>query len=137
MEQDEGTGAGQRSDHLAERRTDDTSHRRKDRRPHRADRAADPQRRRHQSEMAEYRADEIVKCEGKECTMEQKELLFVDMDGVLVDFYKGVLGYYPDFGQYEITRQREITAELSSIPGFFTSLEPIDGAVEAFRKLVE
>lgn len=69
--------------------------------------------------------------------MEQKELLFVDMDGVLVDFYKGVRAYYPDFDDYEIGRQREITTELSAMPGFFTSLEPVAGALEAFRQLAQ
>jgi len=67
--------------------------------------------------------------------MDQKELLFVDMDGVLVDFYKGVKKVYPDFDQYEPVRQREITSELSALSGFFTGLEPVSGAIDAFRRL--
>ncbi|GAA4319819.1 5' nucleotidase, NT5C type [Compostibacter hankyongensis] len=69
--------------------------------------------------------------------MNPKELLFVDMDGVLVDFYKGVRSHHPGFDQYETAQQRETTAALSCIPGFFTGLEPVDGAVEAFRRLSE
>jgi 5'-nucleotidase len=64
-----------------------------------------------------------------------KELLFIDMDGVLVDFVSSILKYYPDFNGLPESRRREITAELSGQPGFFTSMEPMPGAIEAYRKL--
>lgn len=64
-----------------------------------------------------------------------QELLFIDMDGVLVDFYRGVRDHYPDFDSYPQDRQREITSELSARSGFFTQLQPIPGALEAFRTL--
>lgn len=67
--------------------------------------------------------------------MEEKELLFIDMDGVLVDFYGGVKRDYPDFDSYAPARQREITSELSGREGFFISLEPVPGAVKAFEAL--
>lgn len=67
--------------------------------------------------------------------MIEKELLFVDMDGVLVDFYGGVKNEFPNFDQYERVRQREITSQLSGRSGFFTSLEPVNGAIDAFQKL--
>ncbi|HEX5551874.1 MAG TPA: hypothetical protein VFX43_01415 [Chitinophagaceae bacterium] len=67
--------------------------------------------------------------------MEEKQLLFIDMDGVLVDFYGGVKKNYPDFDDYVPARQREITSELSGSSGFFISLEPVPGALEAFRRL--
>lgn len=67
--------------------------------------------------------------------MASKDLLFIDMDGVLVDFYGAVRKRYPEFDQYERTRQREITAALSAELGFFTHLQPIPGAIQAFRKL--
>jgi 5'(3')-deoxyribonucleotidase len=69
--------------------------------------------------------------------MAGKELLFIDMDGVLVNFYQGVKSNYPDFDTYPLERQRQITSELSARSGFFTSLEPMEGAVDAFRKLSE
>lgn len=67
--------------------------------------------------------------------MTEKELLFIDMDGVLVDFYKGVKKHYPDFDQYEPERQREITSTLSGQISFFTALEPVPGAIDAFLQL--
>lgn len=67
--------------------------------------------------------------------MAEKELLFIDMDGVLVDFYKGVKKHYPDFDQYETERQREITSTLSGQIKFFTALEPVPGAIDAFLQL--
>lgn len=68
---------------------------------------------------------------------EDKELLFIDMDGVLVNFVKGVKQYYPDFDGYAPERQREITTEVSAIKGFFTSLQPMEGAVSAFKRLAK
>lgn len=65
----------------------------------------------------------------------EKELLFVDMDGVLVDFYEGVKESYPDFDTYSPEHQRKITTELSAQSGFFTRLKPIAGAIDAFRQL--
>jgi len=66
---------------------------------------------------------------------DSRELLFIDMDGVLVDFYRGVRESYPDFDTYPRERQREITTELSAKSGFFTQLEPMSGAQDAFRAL--
>jgi 5'(3')-deoxyribonucleotidase len=57
------------------------------------------------------------------------------MDGVLVNFYGGVKKYYPCFDTYAEEKQREITAELSARSGFFTALEPMPDAVEAFQQL--
>lgn len=65
----------------------------------------------------------------------EKELLFIDMDGVLVNFVKGVKQYYPEFDRYAPERQREITTEVSAVKGFFTALQPMEGAVNAFHRL--
>lgn len=67
----------------------------------------------------------------------KKELLFIDMDGVLVDFYGAVKKKFPEFDHYDRPRQREITSTLSAQPGFFTALQPVAGAVTAFKKLSE
>ncbi|TAN11387.1 MAG: hypothetical protein EPN37_17465 [Chitinophagaceae bacterium] len=67
--------------------------------------------------------------------MDGKQLVFIDMDGVLVNFYGGVKKYYPCFDTYAEEKQREITAELSARSGFFTALEPMPDAVEAFQQL--
>lgn len=66
---------------------------------------------------------------------DQKDLLFIDMDGVLVNFYQGVKDHYPDFDSYPPERQRDITTQLSAQSGFFTGLEPMPGALDAFRRL--
>lgn len=67
--------------------------------------------------------------------IETKQLLFVDMDGVLVNFYKGVKEYFPEFDVYPEEKKREITAELSAQSGFFIALDPIPGALEGFKEL--
>lgn len=63
------------------------------------------------------------------------ELLFVDMDGVLVDFYKGIRQHHSDFDHLAAEEQRRITAALSATPGFFTSLDPVEDAIESFALL--
>lgn len=68
--------------------------------------------------------------------MDGKELVFVDMDGVLADFYGAVLKRHPEFNDLPTKAdKRKITAALSAEKGFFTHLKPIPGAVEAFKKL--
>ena len=53
---------------------------------------------------------------------EEKQIVYVDLDGVMADYDKAKEGKTED-------ERRE--------PGFFENLEPIDGAVEAFKKLSE
>ena len=52
-----------------------------------------------------------------------KKVIYVDMDGVLCDYVGRCeeLGIHPD--------------EAKHVPGFFRSLKPIEGAIEAYRKL--
>ena len=52
----------------------------------------------------------------------RKEIIYFDMDGVLAD-YEGA-------ANYKDNPEKETN-------GFFTNLEPIKGAVEAFKKLSE
>jgi 5'(3')-deoxyribonucleotidase len=56
------------------------------------------------------------------------EIVYVDMDSVLVDFEAGI-EKLPD----EI--REKYADNLDEIPGFFKDLPPIDGAIEAFHKL--
>jgi 5'(3')-deoxyribonucleotidase len=55
-----------------------------------------------------------------------KKIVYVDMDGVLCDYWK---------------RFHELESELIRLPqttfGFYTSLEPIEGAIEAYKQLEE
>lgn len=58
--------------------------------------------------------------------MKKKKRIYIDMDGVLCDFYKAYLAkksieyYYPQ-----------------SLYGFFRNLEPIEDAIESFKLLTE
>lgn len=60
----------------------------------------------------------------------QKKTLYIDMDGVLVDFDSGVAKSEPDIlaayeGQYD------------NIPHVFSKMDPMPGAIEAFKSLQE
>jgi len=58
----------------------------------------------------------------------KKKIVYIDMDGVLVDFNSGVRKFGPDVlvsyeGQYD------------NIPHIFSIMDPIPGAIEAFKCL--
>ena len=60
----------------------------------------------------------------------QKKVVYVDMDGVLVDFNSGVRKFGPDVlasydGQYD------------NIPHIFSKMDPMPGAIEGFKALQE
>ena len=60
----------------------------------------------------------------------KKQIIYVDMDGVLVDFESGIEKAEPDLlksyqGQYD------------NIPHIFSWMEPMPGGIEAFKKLNE
>lgn len=75
---------------------------------------------------------------------QNKTLLFVDMDNVLVDFGSG-LAKVPveERAKYEKRVQNkngyfEVTdSEYDCIPGIFSLMEPVSGAIESIRKLNE
>jgi 5'(3')-deoxyribonucleotidase len=56
--------------------------------------------------------------------------LYIDMDNVLVDFRSGI-----DSTPTEIVQQ--YSDNLDNIPGFFSKMKPLPGAIEAFEKLAE
>lgn len=58
----------------------------------------------------------------------KKEIVYVDMDNVLVDFPWGI-------GQLSKEKKKKYGDDLDEIPGFFSDLPPIDGAIEAFHQL--
>ena len=60
----------------------------------------------------------------------KKKIVYVDMDGVLVDFKSGVRKFGPDVlascdGQYD------------NIPHVFSKMDPMPGAIEGFKALQE
>lgn len=56
--------------------------------------------------------------------------LFFDMDGVLVDFQSGI-------DKLSEETKREYEGRLDEVPGIFSLMEPMPGAVEAVRELSE
>ncbi len=57
-----------------------------------------------------------------------KKIIYVDMDGVLVDFQSGI-------DAYDDKTQKEYKKREDEIPGIFVKMKPIDGAIDAFIKL--
>lgn len=62
--------------------------------------------------------------------MDIVEIVYVDMDNVLVDFPWGI-------DQLSEETRKQYKDDLDEVPGFFADLPPIDGAIEAFHKLSE
>ena len=59
-----------------------------------------------------------------------KKILYIDMDNVLVDFPSGI-------GQLTPETQKEYEGKLDEVPGIFSLMKPLDGAIDAFNKLSE
>lgn len=55
-------------------------------------------------------------------------IVYVDMDGVLCDFKKAYRSYKDKYPEVEYPQ---------SVKGFFETLEPIEGAIEAINKLIK
>ena len=59
-----------------------------------------------------------------------KKILYVDMDNVLVDFKSGIDRLSPDLiSKYE--------GKLDEVPGIFSLMEPMNGAIESYRTLAK
>ena len=58
----------------------------------------------------------------------EKKRLFFDMDGVLVDFQSGIDKLSEDV-------KREYEGRLDEVPGIFTLMDPMPGAIEAAHRL--
>jgi 5'-nucleotidase len=57
-----------------------------------------------------------------------KKILYIDIDGVLVDFQTGI-------DKLTKTVKKEYDGHLDDVPGIFSLMEPLPGAIEAYRKL--
>lgn len=57
-----------------------------------------------------------------------RKIVYVDMDNVLVDFPWGIQ-------QLSDATKRKYENKLDEIPGFFSDLPPIEGAVEGYHRL--
>lgn len=58
------------------------------------------------------------------------EIVYVDMDNVLVDFPWGI-------EQLSEEVKKEYEGDLDEIPNFFRDLPPVDGAIDGFHRLSE
>lgn len=62
---------------------------------------------------------------------DKRKIVYVDMDNVLVDFESGKRKADPaELAKYPENKQDEL-------PGIFALMEPMPGAIEAYRKLAE
>jgi len=57
-----------------------------------------------------------------------KQILYIDMDGVLVDFESGI-------GRLEPELRRQYEEKLDDCPGIFGLMDPLPGALDAYRAL--
>lgn len=58
----------------------------------------------------------------------QRQILYIDLDGVLADFEKGVY-------KFDEKTLKQYEGHIWDIPGYFSQLEPMPSAVKAFRIL--
>jgi 5'(3')-deoxyribonucleotidase len=67
-----------------------------------------------------------------------KEILYIDMDGVVADFEKAISNHLPewhDLSEEEKGKQTDIVCGAN--PGFFENLDPIKDAIESIGLLKE
>ncbi|TYQ11023.1 UNVERIFIED_ORG: 5'(3')-deoxyribonucleotidase [Gordonia westfalica J30] len=62
--------------------------------------------------------------------IQPKKILYVDMDNTLVDFQSGI-------DKLTAAEQEKFTEELDNVPGIFSLMDPMDGAIEAYKELAE
>lgn len=61
-------------------------------------------------------------------TYEMKKIVYVDMDNVLVDFQTGI-------DQLNSSTIEEYEGRLDEVPGIFSKMSPVKGAIEAMHEL--
>ena len=59
-----------------------------------------------------------------------KKILYVDMDNVLVDFESGIL-------RLNTATREQYQDNYDEVPGIFSLMDPVDGAIESFNLLAE
>ena len=59
-----------------------------------------------------------------------KKILYFDMDGVLVDYPSGLAQLSPE-------TLKEYEGRLYAVPGVFSLMKPLDGGLDAFKKLAK
>ena len=65
-----------------------------------------------------------------------KKILYIDMDGVVADFEKGIKQYLPEWDSLTDDQKGGKTDEVcGNVNNFFLDLDPIEGAIDAVNKL--
>jgi 5'-nucleotidase len=59
-----------------------------------------------------------------------RKILYIDMDNVLVDFQSGI-------DRLDVPTQIEFEGRYDEVPGIFSLMEPMPGAVDAYHTLAE
>ena len=59
-----------------------------------------------------------------------KKIFYIDMDNVIVDFRTGINRLSPEV-------QKQYEGNLDEVPGIFSLMDPMDGAVESVKQLSE
>ncbi len=54
-----------------------------------------------------------------------KKILYIDLDNVLVNFQSGL-------DKFDLQKQSKFNKKNDDIPGIFSLMEPVEGAIEAF-----
>lgn len=71
---------------------------------------------------------------------EKKEIIYIDMDGVVVDLYGELAKHLPGIDLFDEAKWEErskmITEVIRKNPYMFADLQPINGAIEAVTKLL-
>ena len=62
--------------------------------------------------------------------LKNKKILYVDMDNVLVDFQSGI-------DSITEAERESFKNDLDDVPGIFSKMKPVDGAIEAYLKLTK
>ena len=65
---------------------------------------------------------------NSECGIEPPKRLYVDMDGVLVDFNSGV-------NRLSNAMFKQYSGRVKNAPGIYSLMDPMPGAIEAPRKI--
>ncbi|MBM7277580.1 hypothetical protein JTZ10_07370 [Gordonia rubripertincta] len=59
-----------------------------------------------------------------------KKILYIDMDNTLVDFKSGI-------AKLSDAERKRFEGDLDDVPGIFSLMDPMDGAIAAYRELAE
>ena len=67
--------------------------------------------------------------------MASKDVCYIDMDGVIVDFPPTIEDVDPSIRELARAYMKENNCHYSDYDGLFSTLKPIEGAIEAVKKL--